>query len=131
VEDKKDFEEFEVKEEKKIMGMSEKDYCMILHLSQFATWLVPILGIIVPIFLWLSKKDESKLVDEHGRNIVNWIISSFIYTVISILLLFVFLGFIFIPILMILNFIFIIKGSYKASKGKTWSYPLSIKFFKI
>ena len=54
--------------------MEEKDvrqWCMFMHLSQFAGYLVPFAGIVVPIVMWQTKKDEAPEIDAHGRAVVN------------------------------------------------------------
>lgn len=104
-------------------------YCMFIHLSQFLSFLG--IGIVVPIVLWLIKKDESTLIDNHGKVVINWILSMIIYGVCAGILCFIMIG---IPLLIaigVCNFIFIILGSIKASNGELWKYPLSIEFFPI
>jgi len=106
-----------------------RDWCMFLHLSLFAGHTVPMGGIIVPIIIWQTQKDEMPEIDEHGKNAVNWIISSMLYTVICIALCFVFVGFVLLPILVVLNIVFPIIAAVKANEGQVWKYPLAIPFF--
>lgn len=110
-------------------GMEVRSYCMLLHLSQFAAFLVPFAGIALPIVMWLIYKDESSEIDGHGRVIVNWVISALIYTIVSFILTFIFIGFLLLFALLIANIVFIIIGSIRASEGRVWPYPLSIPFF--
>jgi hypothetical protein len=109
-------------------GLADKDYYVLMHLSQYSGMAVPILGIIVPIVLWVINKDNDPLVDAHGRNILNWNISLLIYFAICFLLVFLFIGFILIWIPCILMIVYPIIGAAKASNGEVWKYPLSIKF---
>ncbi|MEZ7866418.1 MAG: DUF4870 domain-containing protein [Paludibacteraceae bacterium] len=55
-------------------------YCSLMHLSQFSNFLFPGLGLIIPIVMWATRKNESKFADVNGKIIFNWKISSFIYT---------------------------------------------------
>ncbi len=55
-------------------------YCSLMHLSQFSNFLFPGLGLIIPIVMWATRKNESKFADVNGKIIFNWLISSFIYT---------------------------------------------------
>jgi uncharacterized Tic20 family protein len=103
-------------------------WCMFMHLSQFASYVVPLAGIIVPIVLWQSKKDESPEVDAHGRMIVNAVISYFIYILLCIPLCFILIGFVLLWIIGILVLIFPIIGAVEASNGRLWRYPGAIKF---
>lgn len=90
--------EFKGEKEKLLYGNAKKksiveklddnrSYNTLMHLSQFSNYLFPLLGIIVPIVMWVTRKDESKSVDTNGKIILNWNISVFIYAIISVLLL--------------------------------------------
>lgn len=103
-------------------------WAMFLHLSLMAGVLVPMGGMIVPIILWQLKKDEWPIIDQHGRNAVNWIITFVILAAISFLLVFVLIG---IPMLWLLglaNVVFAIVAAVKAKDGVVWKYPLAVKF---
>ena len=54
-------------------------WSMFIHLSQFCGYAAPLAGMIVPVVLWQIKKDDSEVIDRHGRIVVNWIISELIY----------------------------------------------------
>lgn len=106
-----------------------REWGMMLHLSLLAGHAIPFGGIIVPIVIWQSKKDELPRLDRHGKNAMNWLISSFIYTLICVALCFVFVGFVLLPILIVLHFVFPIIAAMKATEGRVWKYPLAIPFF--
>lgn len=110
-------------------GMDVRSYCMMLHLSQFAAFLVPFAGIALPIVMWLIYKNESPEIDAHGRVVTNWIISALIYTCVGFLLAIIFIGFFLLLALFIVNIVFVVMGSIKANEGTVWPYPLSIRFF--
>lgn len=55
-------------------SLSIKEWCMFIHLSQFCGYFIPLAGFIVPIILWQVKKEESILIDIHGKIVVNWIL---------------------------------------------------------
>jgi uncharacterized Tic20 family protein len=103
---------------------------VLIHLSQFLTYLIPLAGIIAPIILWQIKKDESEIIDRHGKIVANWLITEFILLLAAIPLCFVLVG---IPLLFIVSvaaIVFPIIGAVKAGDGKLWPYPCSIRFFK-
>ena len=112
-------------------GMEEKQFCLFMHLSQFASIFIPTAGIILPLVMWLTAKGDSPMADAHGRIILNWNISSFIYAILSVALIFVFIGIFTLIALAIVWFLFPIIGCIKASQGETWKYPLSIPFFSV
>lgn len=112
---------------------SQKDvnqWAMFIHLSQLASMAVPGAGVILPIVLWQIKKDEMPDIDAHGKNVANWIISLLIYLFVSGLLCFVFIGFLLLPVLVILSILFPILGGLKANNGEVWKYPMAISFLK-
>lgn len=111
-------------------NMELKTFCMLMHLSQFGSMLVPGAGLVLPIVMWATNKDESPTVDEHGKNILNWMISSVIYLIVGFILAFIFVGFIVIIAVAICSLIFTILGAIKANNGEFYKYPMSIQFIK-
>lgn len=107
-----------------------QQWAMFIHLSQFAGFLVPFAGFVLPIVLWQMKKECLPGVDVHGKIVTNWIVSALIYGVISGVLCFLMIGFLFIAILAVLGIVYPIIGAIKANNGEAWPYPLSIRFFK-
>ena len=99
------------------------------HLSQLLDFVTGIGGFIVPLLLWLVKKDEVFDMDRHGKAIINFRISMFLYLLICIPFVLLFglglLGFIAIGLFYI---IFPIINAVRASNNQQPNYPLSIKF---
>ena len=106
------------------------DYALVMHLSQFASWMIPVLGIIAPLVLWLSRR-EDPYIDQQGKVIMNWICSSLIYAAIAGVLCLLLIGFLLFGVLAILSLIFIITGAMNANKGIIKNYPLAIRFFTV
>jgi len=112
---------------------SDKDarmWSMILHLSMLSNFVIPIAGIIAPIVIWQIKKDEYPIVDVHGKHAVNWIITAFILSVISFILIFAVVGFFLLGALAICSVVFPIIAGIKANNGEVWKYPLTFQFLK-
>ena len=131
-------EEFQQEKEKilnhnpaKILPSTDANqYSMFIHLSQFLGIFTGI-GIIVPVILWLIKKDESPVIDNNGKIVINWILSLLIYAACAGILCIIVIGIPLLIALAVCDFIFTILGSVKASSGALWKYPLSIEFFTI
>ncbi len=117
-------------EEFRPWGMELKSYLLLMHLSQLAGFIIPFGGLVLPIIMWATNKEHSKEIDDHGKVILNWIISAMIYAVVCTILIFVVIGIFGLMILGICGLIFAILGAIKANDGILWHYPLSIKFFK-
>jgi uncharacterized protein len=108
----------------------ENNWAVILHLSQLLGYAVVIVGFVAPILIWMFMKDQYPGLDAHGKNVVNWILSSLIYGVVCAASLIIGIGFILLPVLVILGIIFPILGAVKASQGIVWKYPMTIEFLK-
>lgn len=112
-------------------GMDVPTYCMVLHLSLFSGYFIPLAGLVVPIVMWAANKDLDPRIDAHGKVMLNWIISFISYALIGALLCIVLIGFVVLPILYLCAIIFTIIAAVKAKEGVIWKYPLSIPFFTI
>ncbi len=115
-----------------LWGMDQDTYIMVMHFSQFAGFLVPGLGFMLPIVMWMINSGENgnPTVNRHGKNIVNFMISMFLYSIVAGILCLVLIG---IPMLICLGiawFVFIIIAALKARDGECWDYPMAIPFLK-
>lgn len=111
-------------------NMDLSSYCMLMHLSQFAGIIVPFGGIALPIIMWATNKDKSLLIDQHGKNILNWMISFYIYVSISAILILLIVGIFALIALCLVAVIFAIIGAIKANNKEIFNYPLTIQFIK-
>jgi uncharacterized Tic20 family protein len=91
---------------------------------------VPFASVIGPLIVWMIKREEYPLVSDQGKESVNFQISMAIYFVISLILVFVLIGFLLIGILVIFSAICVILASIKANDGVKYRYPLCIRFIK-
>jgi uncharacterized Tic20 family protein len=107
----------------------DKQLLVLTHLSQLLDFVTGIGGFIVPLVLWLTKKDEVFGMDQHGKAILNFRISMFIYLIICIPLILLFgLGLLGIIAIGFFYFIFPVINAIKVSQNEAPSYPFSITF---
>lgn len=106
-----------------------KLWSMLLHLSLLAGFIIPLGGLIVPIVIYILKKDELPGLEAHWNVVINWLISALIYSVVCFILIFVAIGIFLLFGLGLIAVIFPIIGAIKANDGEVWPYPLSIRFF--
>lgn len=104
---------------------------MFIHLSQLCGFIVPVAGLVAPIVIWQVKKNDSEIIDRHGRIVVNWVITELILGIIFTLLCFILIGFPLLFALMVVGIIFPIVGAVKANNGEVWRYPCSYEFFTL
>ena len=109
--------------------MDEKTWAILLPLSQFCGFLIPLAGLVVPIVLWQVKKNESQLIDQHGRIVANWLVTAFIAGIVFFMLSFLLIGIPLLILLGVLCIVFPIVGAIKANDGIAWPYPGSYRFF--
>ena len=111
--------------------MKENRQLLVLtHLSQLLDFVTGIGGFIVPLILWLVKKDEVYDIDSHGKSILNFRITMFLYLLICIPLVLLFgLGLLGFFVIGLFYVIFPIINAIKASNRQEPYYPLSIQFF--
>ncbi|WP_298779074.1 DUF4870 domain-containing protein [uncultured Polaribacter sp.] len=106
-----------------------KQLLVLTHLSQLLDFVSGIGGFVIPLILWLTKKDEIRNMDETGKAILNFRISMFIYLLICIpLILLLGLGIVGIIVIAIFYLIFPITNAIKASNNQPPNYPFSISF---
>jgi uncharacterized Tic20 family protein len=106
-------------------------WSMFCHLTALSAFIgVPFGNIIGPLIIWLIKKDDFHKVDDQGRESVNFQISMTIYTIVSFFLCFVIIGFLLLPIVLLVDLILVIIASVKANKGDMYRYPFTIRFIK-
>ncbi|WP_460218647.1 DUF4870 domain-containing protein [Psychroserpens sp. MEBiC05023] len=101
---------------------------VLTHLSQLLTFITGFGGLIVPLIIWATQKENVYQMDEQGKNIVNFQLSMLVYSLICIPLILVFVGVLGLIALCILSFIFPIMNAIRASHGESPRYPLSLNF---
>lgn len=65
---------------------NDKNIATVLHLSTLTQYLIPFGNFIFPIVIWSSKKDESNFVDYNGKQVMNFQLSIFLYSVLLCLI---------------------------------------------
>jgi uncharacterized protein len=105
-------------------------WAMLCHLSALAGFIIPFGNIIGPLVIWLIKKDEFPLVNDQGKESVNFQISMTIYYVVAAILIIVLIGILLLIGLAIFSLIMIIIAMIKANEGVAYRYPMCIRFIK-
>ncbi|NDV68491.1 DUF4870 domain-containing protein [Dysgonomonas sp. 25] len=105
----------------KIWGMEQNNFLMLMHFSQLT-------GFVLPLIMWLLNK-ENPVVNKHGENIANFMISMYIYMTVAAFSMIVLIGFLLLPALLIIQLIYIIRIAMDANKDIYTEYPFCIKIF--
>ena len=113
-------------EETSFIAPASDDKTMAI-LSHVLTLLV---GFIAPLVIYLVKKDQMPFATAHAKESLNFQITLVIAYFVSFLLMVVLIGVVLVFALWIATLVLVIMASIKASEGKLYKYPFSIKFVK-
>ena len=118
-----------------LLSKEAKQWAMFCHLAGLAMFLpiapIPIGNVLGPLIIWLIKKDDFPFVREQGKEALNFQISMSIYFVACFPLLCLFMiGAFIMPIVGIVDLIFLIIASIHVSDGKDYRYPLTLRLIK-
>jgi uncharacterized Tic20 family protein len=109
----------------------ERMWAALCHLAAFAGLLAAgLLGILGPLIVWLLKKDQSPLVDDQGKEAVNFQLSMLIYGLICVPTLCIFIGFVLLPSLVVLNVVLTVVAAVRANQGIAYRYPLTLRLIR-
>jgi uncharacterized Tic20 family protein len=143
----------ESKEDIRPWNMDTNSFCMLMHLSQFASSVFPLAGIIMPIVMWQQFKKDSSVIHENGKQIMNFMLTTFLVGIVFTLGIVAVVMTLFtnastdqsqaafsaMGIVTILIFaggfsiayvVFIILAAIKAYNGQLGKYPLTIRFIR-
>ena len=105
-----------------------RTWCVMCHLSALAGFVIPGAGhILGPLIVWLVKRGDSAEIDAHGKEALNFQISMLIYNVVAGILCLIVIGFVLLAVLHVLNVVFVIIASLRASEGQMYRYPLTLR----
>jgi hypothetical protein len=85
-----------------------------------------LLGFLVPLIIWVMKKDTSKFIDDQGKEALNFQLTLMIGHVIGGATFCFTFGAINM-VLVVLGLVFGIMGGVAANKGEVYRYPLNIR----
>ncbi len=106
----------------------ERLYATFLHLSLLAHVVLSGFAIIVPIIMWVIKKDESPYIADHGREAINFQISLIIYSIIAGIFSIVLIGLPFLLLIPIYALVCMVLAAVAANRGELYRYPMTIRF---
>ena len=112
-----------------VASPNTRTWIVLCHASALLGLFFHFLGhIFGPLIVWLVKRGESTEIDAHGKESLNFQLSMLIYDAVAAILCLVLIGFPILILLWVLNTIFVIIASVKASEGQLYRYPFTIRF---
>ena len=104
---------------------------MLCHLTALSGFIgIPFGNVIGPLVIWMIKKGEFPFVDDQGKEALNFQITMCIAGIICAALIFVVIGFVLLPILLIVDLALTIIAAIKANNGERYRYPFAIRLIK-
>jgi uncharacterized protein len=112
-------------------NFTERQWAMLCHLGGFASNLLPFGNLLAPLLIWQFKKGESDLIDDQGKEALNFQISVAIAGFVLHWLVrghhnMNYLPWVFWGICMFL----IIQAAIAANNGIRYRYPVNFRFIK-
>lgn len=100
-------------------GIDDRTMSILSHVLGLLT------GFIGPLVIWLIQKEKGGPAVDHAKEALNFQITMVLGSVVAFALTFIVIGFLLIPVIMVLNLVYSIKGAIAASNGESYKYPVS------
>ncbi len=105
-------------------------WLLLLHSSPFIGFVVPLLNILLPLFIWVHKRDDHPLYDIHGRAVINFQITmTLVFGLALVALLSIEdFGFLFFIAVIPFTALVMLGNIIALLKEHKYYYPISISF---
>jgi uncharacterized protein len=102
----------------------------VLGLLSHLLAIVPGIGILGPLVIYLLKRGQSSFVEENAKESLNFQITVILAFIISGILMVVWIGFILMAILGVAELVLVIIATIRASENKIYRYPFNLRLIK-
>ena len=111
---------------------SARSWCIGLHLSGLSGVFLglALAHVFVPLAIWLIKRADNPEIDATGKEVLNFQISFSIYFLVAGALCWILIGFLILPIFVIIWLVCTILAAIRTSNGEAYRYPMTIRFLK-
>ncbi len=108
--------------------MEQRNWALFAHLSALIGLVVPLGFVLGPLVLWLIKKDQMPLVNEAGKEALNFQLTMLLGVVIAFVLMLVIIGVFLLAAIAVFDIVMVIIAAVQTSNGARYRYPLTIRF---
>jgi uncharacterized protein len=102
----------------------------VLGLLSHLLAIVPGVGILGPLVIYLVKRGQSPFVEENAKESLNFQITVILAFIISGILMVVWIGYILLAVLGVAEVVLVIVATIKASENKIYRYPFNLRLIK-
>ena len=103
-----------------------QNWAMYCHLAALSGFIIPFGSIVGPLVVWLMKKDTMPLVDQHGKESLNFQITVMIALIVSAASMIVLIGFLLLPVALAVVSIWVIYRVVRGYLAFKDSQPLPV-----
>lgn len=107
---------------------NDRLWAALAHAAGFALFLLPLGQILIPLIIWVVKKDKSRFIATEAKEALNFQISITIYALVAASLVIILIGVPLLVALVIFDIVMILRAIIKAGNGEAFRYPLTIRF---
>jgi len=107
-------------------------WLLLIHISPFAGFAMPFLNILFPLLVWIHKRDDNPIYDQHGRAIINFQITMMLVYALALVGLVMVQGYGFFFFIAVFPFtaLVMLANIIAVLRSNKCYYPLSIPFLK-
>jgi len=105
----------------------ECHWAMLSHLSAMLMYLTLVGGFIAPLVIYVLKRDQMPFVADQGRETLNFQITILLALCVGGALMWVLVGFVLVPLILLFHFVVTIIASVRAADGIAYRYPLCLR----
>ncbi|WP_067515548.1 DUF4870 domain-containing protein [Endozoicomonas ascidiicola] len=112
------------------INRDDKNMAVLSHLLPLFGFMVPGLSIVIPLLIWLWKRDSSPYIEHHARESLNFQITLALLIAVWVALKLMLVGFLLlplVPIIAIVVLIFMVRAAMKAGNGEFYRYPMTLR----
>ncbi len=106
---------------------SDRNFAIGMHLSPLVLSILGLfpLSLVAPLVIWLVRRQQSVFDDDHGREIINFVLSFLLWYLVTAVTV---VGIVFWPVLLVVALVSCIRGAIAAGSGEYFRYPMTIRF---
>jgi len=109
------------------MMKEDRQFLTLFHLSQLSGLVLSSIGsFLVPLIIWILRKDQIANLDYHAKGVLNFQLVLFILSIISVPLIFIGVGVVLLIAIWVISIIFPVINTVKVSNGEDFFYPFRV-----
>jgi len=113
------------------ISKDEQNWAMACHLAALSGFIIPLGNIVGPLVVWLIKKDTMPMVNQHGKESLNFQITVLIAFMVCLVLTLVVIGVVLMFVVGIGALVLTIMAAVKVSNGQfDYKYPFTLRLVK-